>query len=266
MPTWSPSAARTLAIAPLQPLRGVRPAQPRLVWPAKASVELLDFSLDLSGWMADAGDSVADATVEVTPAGGETDLGIVWDTAAGQVVVLAAAGGTAGTCYQVSIAVTTVIGRTGFWLVALPVDRRSPSVAAPAALDAPPVVVDGQGNLVLSSDGLPTFDPGLPGASWLNGGILSTSAGASPVIGRLDFSNANLPTVDPGIPGRRWNNGGAVAVSAGPVGPQQPATAADVQLAGLPTSDPLVQGTPWLDGGEVAFSAGPPSPAAPSQP
>lgn len=263
MTTWSPSPARTVAIVPPRPLRGVRVAQLLPAWPSKASAEQLDFTLDLSCWMADAEDCLAAAQVAVLPAGAPCNLGIIWSTAAGQAVVLLAAGGVAGTVYQVAITVTTSIGRTGYWLVLLPVDQRSPSTAPPAAIQAPAVVVDGQGNLVLSPDGLPKFDPGVRGASWLNGGILSTSSGSGAAAGRLDFSNANLPTEDPGRIGQRWNNGGAVAVSTGLTGTPQPATPADAQLAVLPTSDPLVQGAPWLDGGEIAFSAGPPAPPQP---
>ena len=252
--SWTPSLARTVAIVPLQPLRGVRPAQPRLAWPSKASAELLDFSLDLSGWMIDAGDSVAEATVTVLPTGGATDLGIFWDTPAGQMVVLAASGGTAGTCYQVSIEVTTAIGRTGFWLVALPVDLRSPSQAPAAATNPPAVTVDGEGHIVMTPAAWPTFDTGISGATWISAGWLMSSGGPTPSAGALDFQFANLPQSDPLIAGRLWSPGGKVVISAGPL----PAvTDQDRYFAGLPTADPLVLNAPWSAGGYLTFSAGP---------
>ena len=152
---WTPSAARTAVVVepPGLQLRGVTVAPLPLTWPVKAPVEQLDYSLDLTQWLADSDDQLLTASATVSPAAAATDLGIVWCSIINGDVVVFLGGGTENTTYVVLVSIQSAEGRVAVFPVSLTVSNMTPSATPPAAIAAPP-------NAVASSAGLLTFDTG----------------------------------------------------------------------------------------------------------
>ncbi|NPD67315.1 hypothetical protein HN018_06970 [Lichenicola cladoniae] len=124
---WDVSRARTLVLAAPRPLRGVRPSRVHLEWAAKASADCLDFALDPSPVLADAGDTLVGASVTVPAVVNDTDLVVLWCTIIGGLVVIMTGGGQPCTRVPVQVTLTTAAGRRLFESVLLPIDNDSPA-------------------------------------------------------------------------------------------------------------------------------------------
>ncbi|HVB67995.1 MAG TPA: hypothetical protein VNE67_09090 [Acetobacteraceae bacterium] len=130
------SAARTvLVLYPAgEPLRGVRAVPPPVLWPRKASADVLDFGLDLTGWLADCADALAGAAVSISPSGGADDLAAAAPAISGSRVLMTFAGGVPGTSYRIAVAIGTAAGRSLTLSGTVPVDLDSAATAPPAPL------------------------------------------------------------------------------------------------------------------------------------
>ena len=119
--TWTPSLERTVAAPAGGPLpAGLSYVQAPLSWPPKASVEDLDYTLGLTAWLADAGDTAASFTIAIAPSGSAGDLAVAWqEVLAGNATVLLT-GGRPGVDYVVSVEITTTAGRVALFDVGLP--------------------------------------------------------------------------------------------------------------------------------------------------
>ncbi len=178
---WSPSAARTVTPSTYQisnvstSLYTPLPLQ----FPAKASADLLDFTLGLSAWLADSGDALSTESLSITPTGNETDVGVVWSTIAGQGVTMALSGGTAGTIYTVAISIVSLAGRRETFVVLLPISTATASQAPLPPIDPPVVGTGPNGEICFCFANLPTQDPGILGAAYTNGDVVMISGGSS---------------------------------------------------------------------------------------
>ena len=138
-----PSAARTLTLLSPSglPIRGVTIAPPILVWPAKGSGDVLDYSIDLTEWMRDAGDAISQTvspTVSITPNSTAGDMVAGPPLVNGQLVTFAMSLGVPGTIYEVAVTVTTASNRSFTNVVALQVFT-PPTGSAPG-----PILIGGQ--------------------------------------------------------------------------------------------------------------------------
>lgn len=139
----TPSALRTLVLADFQPSAsyGVVLAAPALLWPSKQPAETLDYSLDVSAFLADAGDELAQVTVSTSPAN-PGDLAPVLLQVGTGVITAMLAGGQPGTDYGVQIELTTAQGRVLAPAGAISVtgpfsERGAPAAQPPLTTPAP---------------------------------------------------------------------------------------------------------------------------------
>lgn len=117
---WTPSLARTLvASSPSGALRGVTVARTALSWPSKAAVEQLDYTLDLTAWLADGADSAVSLVVAIAPSGNVQDLAIVWQLLLNGRAIILLGGGQPGLAYLVTLQVATTNGRIALFDIAL---------------------------------------------------------------------------------------------------------------------------------------------------
>ncbi len=122
--SWKPSHARVLTITGFDPRpRGAWRATPpgsAAAWPAKDPADLLDYVYDITPavW-GDDGDSIAFLDITITPdAAG--DLSCTASTSNGLFAILWLSGGQSGTTYSVTLAITTLAGRSFQRTVLLP--------------------------------------------------------------------------------------------------------------------------------------------------
>ena len=123
---WTPSPGRT--VTPVSPtlLRNIHVAQIALAWPAKAAAERLDYSIDLTAWLADAGDTLATVVYSVAPATDPLDLAAAWQQVAGPMATVFLINGRPNVAYLISALVTTGQGRAATFDIAL---QMTPDVA-----------------------------------------------------------------------------------------------------------------------------------------
>jgi hypothetical protein len=115
------SALRTIVIGAPSSIYGVCPVQPMLQWPMAGPDEVLDYSLDVTAQLADVGDTIAYATISVSPSGtGELAVGAL--NVLGNVITAWLSGGVAGRNYLVRIEITTNAARTFQWMIGLLMD------------------------------------------------------------------------------------------------------------------------------------------------
>lgn len=115
------SALRTLTAKAALSAYGLSFGQPVLRWPAAEPGDVLDYSLDMAGLMADAGDFIVSASVSARPSGvGELQVNTV--VVSGTLVTAWLSGGVPGRSYTVKCDIATLAGRTFEVLVALPID------------------------------------------------------------------------------------------------------------------------------------------------
>lgn len=138
-PAFVPSALRTI-VAPQTAGTGTRLSAASVLparFPAKASFDALDYSLDLDAWLADIADTVASVSATVSPTAGQaadpSDLGVVWVTVLNGRPTLMLAGGVPSGSYVVMVAVRTVGGRRELF----PVVQQITADGAATAADLP---------------------------------------------------------------------------------------------------------------------------------
>jgi hypothetical protein len=123
--SWKPSAARVLRITGFDPRpRGAWPASApgtTLAWPAKDPADVLDYVYDISPavW-GDEGDSITTLDVTITPAEAG-DLTLASSTTNGLLAILWLSAGQDGTTYSVTLAMSTIAGRSFQRTMVLPV-------------------------------------------------------------------------------------------------------------------------------------------------
>ena len=128
------SAARTVAVPPpLTAAYGTLPAPQALRWPVAGADANLDYYIDFTAAIIDAGDTIAAVGVSVAPSGAG-ELSVATVTIEGNIVGAWLSGGVAGRDYTIRNDVTTVAGRTFEALVGLLVD---PATAAFPLPDPP---------------------------------------------------------------------------------------------------------------------------------
>ena len=130
-PVLTPSPARTVHVGLTAGTanHGVRVAAMPLSWPDKAAIETLDYSLDLSAWLGDAGaDTIAGSVIcAAAPTGTASDLVlVVAATTPAGLATLLISGGQAELDYLVSFLVTTAAGRTALFEVSLRITDAAP--------------------------------------------------------------------------------------------------------------------------------------------
>lgn len=163
---WMPDPTRTMEVAPPQVVvRGLGSAPVPLVLPAMASADVLDYALDCSGWLAQAGDALNHVAASTATPVLATDLQILWCTVvAGQPVMLLA-GGTPGSVVLLELTMDTTAGRRLVQSLKLPINSDSPATVPPsvpqmqvgaARQGVPPNAMRLPGGAVLiNSSGLP---------------------------------------------------------------------------------------------------------------
>lgn len=150
---WKPSNARTLVLDSFIPVpRGSEAvAPPPLNWPAKDPTDILDYQFDISpALIGNDGDAISTIDVTIEPAS-PGDLSLRSASADGTVAVLWLADGQPGIVYTVTLAISTVNGRTVNRSILLPVLNLSVPPIPPNALltDLGVVLTDQNGNPVL---------------------------------------------------------------------------------------------------------------------
>ena len=103
-----------------------------LAWPAKLLGDVLDYSLDLTNWLADEGDTISGTPTASTVLSGLT-IGAL--TVAGSVITVWLSSGATGATYGVNIAVVTAGGRTETFQVLLPIGADA-SISQPTTIAA----------------------------------------------------------------------------------------------------------------------------------
>ena len=152
------SAVRKLVLAPAQWARSSLVPLRALWWPTAEPDDVLDYSLDWSAILADAGDTIASAAVSVAPSGaGEltaSSLAVV-----GGVMTVWLTGGVPGRAYTVRAEIATVNGRTIERLIGLRINAALATwpFPLPPSLGFGTPVTWGAGapaNALLGADGL----------------------------------------------------------------------------------------------------------------
>jgi len=131
------SSLRTATVSAGSPLvtRGMPAGTPALRWPAAFPGSNLDYFLDASAALADVGDVIVSATLDVRPSG-SGELQIQSASIVGGTLTAWLSGGVAGRSYVVRWLAQTSAGRTFEWLVGLPILPDQASAAAPPAPSA----------------------------------------------------------------------------------------------------------------------------------
>jgi hypothetical protein len=123
------SSLRTLTLADYLPreIYGRYLAPVAMRWPTKASADNLDYAVDLTDWLTDTGDTIAQLTVTATACDGTSGpITVTNPTFAGSLVTLWLSGGVAGATYRVVFVVTTTGGRTVEFAASIAVDPTLP--------------------------------------------------------------------------------------------------------------------------------------------
>lgn len=152
---WKPSIARRVTLDAFVPVpRGsVAVAPAPLNWPTKDPADILDYEFDISpALVGNDGDAISTLAVAIMPSN-PGDLTLSSAAVDGAVAVLWLTSGQAGTVYTVTIAITTLNGRTVQRSVLLPVLYLSqPPVPANAVeTSAGLVITDQNGNPIVAS-------------------------------------------------------------------------------------------------------------------
>ena len=150
-PGWTPSAARTVApaVAANSSLRGITVAAVAPAWPAKASVELLDYTVDMTNWLADASDTLLGVDVSTSPNASALDLAVLWSSVISNNATLFLGAGQPNASYVVSVQIRTKAGRVALFDITLPItaDAAVTPIAQHAAL-APNILLDASGTVL----------------------------------------------------------------------------------------------------------------------
>lgn len=142
-PGMTASPARTVLAPPSSSptLRGVTVNTPLLLrWPSKAPLEVLDYTLNLSAWLADGADSVSGLVPGVAPAADPYDLHVIsWELTNSSATVLLA-NGLPDTDYLVSLLVLTQAGRTALFELSIHITDDTTGTTGTEPAPLPPVL------------------------------------------------------------------------------------------------------------------------------
>ena len=152
---WKPSKARRVVLDSFVPVpRGsVAVAPPPLNWPSKDPADILDYEFDISpGVTGNLADGIGAIDVAISP-NAPGDLALNSVVVDGTTAILWLAQGQAGTVYTVTIAISTVNGRTLQRSVLLPVLALSQPPIPSGAIETNSgvVITDQNGNPVVVS-------------------------------------------------------------------------------------------------------------------
>jgi hypothetical protein len=156
---FSPSLARTVLWAQCGQLGFSGLAFPSSVsLPDKAPSDDEDYSVDLTGWLADADDvpvGFGPGVISISPTGAATDLGIVWASFFGLNPTLLLSGGAGGQTYVIEVPIVTALGRRRSFQMRIYVNGDTPDAApTPAALYPPNALSTDDSLVLLTDDGL----------------------------------------------------------------------------------------------------------------
>jgi hypothetical protein len=263
------SSLRTL-IWPPPPTPIRRP----LTWPTAQPDDDLDCSIDLTGWLADCGDSIVSAAWSIMPSGAG-ELTARQLVVAGGVATAWLSGGVAGRAHLVKAEFATANGRALKLVARIAIDPLLGAATLPqpgnAGFGIPitwPIIYtglrpDGSALTLTSTAGWPASSAGLPpGALFANGIFVNAVPGFVSVPGQslflgmraadvLGLGAAGLPQTDPQVAGQYWLNGQLVSVSSGPFTglAGNGTTLILLDATGYPTSSfGLPPGAVWADG------------------
>ena len=161
MSGWQAAPSRTIVLEPNQPLRGLGEAPARLVWPAKASADQIDYAVDPTAILAEEGDALVGASATVTTPGTPTDLALLWCSIIDGAVVLLTGGGAPGTTIPVAVSIVTAAGRRRLELIRIPVSEDSPATAPlpvpvlASGIPVPPNAILVDAGVLIAPDGRP---------------------------------------------------------------------------------------------------------------
>jgi hypothetical protein len=138
------SAARTLVLADYLPVTqlGVTISAPAMWWPAKQSADVADFSLDATVAI-DPADSIIQASAQVSPSAGLTDLAAIDLSVSQSVLTVWLSAGVAALSYSVLLKALTQMGRTFSWYLLLQVLGETFETGAPISLKLPSTLAFG---------------------------------------------------------------------------------------------------------------------------
>jgi hypothetical protein len=105
-----------------------------LQWPEKQTLDVLDYSCDLSGDLV-AGETITDVAVSVSPSGAG-ELSVQSVAVQGNVIVVWLTGGVGGRGYLIRLDATTSAGRVFDVLATLPMSRTLTPYPVPDAVSA----------------------------------------------------------------------------------------------------------------------------------
>jgi hypothetical protein len=210
------------------PAVGYAPLQ--LQWPDKRPLDVLDYSLDLASWLADAGDTITSVTARTSTPG----LRIALSGAgfSGTVCTVFLTGGIGDKIYGVDLVVVTTNGLTEDFSIAIRVDGFAPLFPTSPVLLMPGATWYAPSNnsfqIVPVWSALPTTEPLNADSFFLNGGIVAIPSNTT----LLPNKPLNL------LLGDLWDNGGTVMCNGNP---------------GLPTAS-TTPGTLLYNGGTLSIS------------
>jgi hypothetical protein len=210
--TLNPALSRTIAL----PL--IIPPRTTIRFPPKDPGDELDFSLDITNWLAEIDDTVESFTVS-TPSASITPLTISYDSQSGvEVITAMIGGGTENVNYPIIFYVLTSSGllldRT-IWLL---VQTQTAEYSVPKPITVLPA--DGQidVNALPASDQVPAATDyvamSIDGATMkVLVSLLAQAVQGSGLAAAILAVLVEAPTSEPSEPGQLWNNGGVLSIS-----------------------------------------------------
>jgi hypothetical protein len=185
-----------------------------LSWPILPPESNLDFTLDVTAFVADGGGDPVESFTVVASGGNSTDLVASVAQISGNLLTVWLSGGLVGQVYPVTITATTVAGRVDSWVVWVPVLALSACQAGPQPVvigaQGPPGLVAGDSAswVVLTASLLlyPASDPGDGTPYWLDG-VFVKGSGTPGYVSALTAMLLNYPTADPGTGAPYWLDG-----------------------------------------------------------
>jgi hypothetical protein len=132
MSGFVPSPARTLAYTGWMATGDPAVVPPPMVWPAKEPTDVLDFTVDLSAWLADGGNDLLELVTVTPPSTTPGDIAVNVLNVGGATVTCWLIAGQGGATYPMEFSVATQQGRTANFDVVLAVLSDTPNGTGPA--------------------------------------------------------------------------------------------------------------------------------------
>jgi hypothetical protein len=120
----APNQSRTIVL-PVKPSVGFS-----LAWPTADPGDMLDYGLDITAWLADAGTTITQVDATASPLDGVIQLPSY--SFSGGVITVQIGGGAVGTTYAIGITVILASGEHLHRGIALPIAALTQSVSVPA--------------------------------------------------------------------------------------------------------------------------------------